>query len=122
TGLAEGLMPVADPVMAGVFYAFDPSTRDVPTSTDYGASFAATGTALPAGVGAEQSGSAPQLHTVPGRPGDLWLTAGNGLLYHSTDGGETFKEVTSVTTVATLGFGKAAPGASYPAIYLVGIV
>jgi xyloglucan-specific exo-beta-1,4-glucanase len=27
-----------------------------------------------------------------------------------------------VATVATLGFGKAAPGASYPAIYLVGVV
>jgi xyloglucan-specific exo-beta-1,4-glucanase len=27
-----------------------------------------------------------------------------------------------VTTVATLGFGKAAPGASYPAIYLTGVV
>jgi xyloglucan-specific exo-beta-1,4-glucanase len=59
---------------------------------------------------------------VPGRPGDLWLAAGNGLLYHSTDGGKTFTQVTSVGTVATLGFGKAAPGASYPAIYLTGIV
>jgi photosystem II stability/assembly factor-like uncharacterized protein len=59
---------------------------------------------------------------VPGRAGDLWLTAGNGLLYHSTDGGDTFRQVTSVATVATIGFGKAAPGASYPAIYLAGIV
>ena len=73
-------------------------------------------------MGSEQSGSAPQLHTVPGRAGDLWLTAGNGALYHSTDGGTSLLPVSSVTTVATLGFGKAAPGASYPAIYLVGIV
>jgi hypothetical protein len=122
TGLAEGLMPVADPVTPGVFYAFDPSTGDMLTSTDGGASFAVSSTSLPTGTGAEQSSSAPQLHTVPGRAGDLWLTAGNGLLYHSTDGGDTFRQVTSVATVATIGFGKAAPGASYPAIYLAGIV
>jgi BNR/Asp-box repeat len=122
SGLAEGLMPVADPVTPGVFYAFDPTTGTMLTSANNGATFAATATGLPAGVGSEESGSAPQLHTVPGRAGDLWLTAGNGLLYHSTDGGETFTEVTSVQTVATVGFGKAAPGTGYPAIYLVGIV
>jgi hypothetical protein len=122
SGLAEGLMPVADPVTPGVFYAFDPTTGTMLTSTNNGATFATTATGLSTGVGSEESGSAPQLHTVPGRAGDLWLTAGNGLLYHSTDGGETFTEVTSVATVATIGFGKAAPGTAYPAIYLVGIV
>jgi xyloglucan-specific exo-beta-1,4-glucanase len=122
TGLGEGLMPVADPVTPGVFYAFDPSAGDVLMSTDDGASFAVADTGLPAGVGSEQSSSAPQLHTVPGRAGDLWLTAGNGALYHSADGGQTFSQMTSVTTAATLGFGKGAPGATYPAIYLTGIV
>jgi xyloglucan-specific exo-beta-1,4-glucanase len=122
TGLGEGLMPVADPVTPGVFYAFDPPTGDVLMSTDDGASFAVADTGLPAGVGSEQSSSAPQLHTVPGRAGDLWLTAGNGVLYHSADGGQTFNQITSVTTAATLGFGKGAPGATYPAIYLTGIV
>jgi hypothetical protein len=121
-GLAEGLMPVADPVTPGVFYAFDPSDGSVLKSTDGGAGFAAAVTGLPAGVGAEESGSAPQLHTVPGRAGDLWLTAGDGALYHSADGAASFSLVSSVTTVATLGFGKAAPGASYPAIYLTGVV
>ena len=77
---------------------------------------------LPRGVGTEQSSSLPQLHTVPGRAGDLWLTAGDGALYHSTDAGAAFSKVGSVDTVATLGFGKAAPGAGYPGIYLTGIV
>jgi xyloglucan-specific exo-beta-1,4-glucanase len=122
TGLAEGLMPVADPVTPGVFYAFDPSAGTVLKSADGGASFAAAATGLPAGVGAEESGSAPQLHAVPGRAGDLWLTAGDGGLYHSTDGAASFRLVSSVTTVATLGFGRAAPGASYPAIFLTGVV
>jgi xyloglucan-specific exo-beta-1,4-glucanase len=73
-------------------------------------------------VGAEETSSLPQLHTVPGRAGDLWLTSGSGVLYHSVDGGMTFRPVASVATVATLGFGQAAPGASYPAVYLAGIV
>ncbi len=122
SGLVQGLMPVADPVIPGVFYAFDPASGTLLESADGGATFAAVTTGLPAGVGSEQSGSAPQLHTVPGRAGDLWLTAGNGVLYHSADGGMSFSAVGSVTTVATLGFGKAAPGARYPAIYLTGIV
>ena len=122
TGLAAGIMPVADPVTPKVFYAFDPSAGTLLRSTDGGASFAAVTTGLPTGVGSEQTGSLPLLHTVPGRTGDLWLTAGNGLLYHSTDGGQTFAADPSVGTVATLGFGKAAPGARYPAIYLTGVV
>ncbi len=121
-GLAQGLMPVADPVTPGVFYAFDPATGTVLRSADGGASFSAAATGLPAGVGAEQSSSAPQLHAAPGRAGDLWLTAGNGALYHSTDGGTSFRLIVSVDTAATLGFGRAAPGAGYPALYLVGIV
>ena len=122
TGLAQGLKPVADPVQPGVFYAFDPAGGTVLKSTDGGATFTAAATGLPGGVGSEQSSSAPQLHTVPGRAGDLWLTAGDGALYHSTGGALAFSKIGSVGTVATLGFGRAAPGAGYPAIYLTGIV
>src|ERR1017187_10206436 len=122
SGLPAGDMPVADPADAGVFYAFDPTTGNVLKSADGGVSFAPVATGLPAGVGAEETSSLPQLHTVPGRAGDLWLTSGSGVIYHSVDGGMTFRPVTSVATVATLGFGKAAPGASYPAVYLAGIV
>jgi xyloglucan-specific exo-beta-1,4-glucanase len=122
SGLPAGVMAVADPVNPEAFYAFDPSSGILYASGDGGASFAAVTTGLPAGTGAEQASSLPQLHTVPGRAGDLWLTGGDGLLYHSTDGGKAFAPDAGVGTVATLGFGKAAPGAGYPAIYLVGVV
>lgn len=121
-GLPAGVMAVADPVDPKTFYAFDPSAGTLYSSTDGGAGFTATTTGLPAGTGSEQTSSLPQLHTVPGRAGDLWLTGGDGSLYHSTDGGVTFGKVLSVAAVATIGFGRAAPGASYPAIYLVGVV
>jgi hypothetical protein len=122
SGLPAGVMTVADPVSPGAFYGFDPSSGTLYASGDGGASFTARTSGLPAGTGSEQAGSLPQLHAVPGRGGDLWLTGGDGLLYHSTDGGATFAPDASVTTVATLGFGKAAPGAGYPAVYLVGVV
>lgn len=121
SGLAKDAFPVADPGKAGVFYDFDPATGALLVSANGGATFSTETTGLPAGINSEGTSSLSQLHTVPGRPGDLWLTAGNGLLYHSADGGKTFTQVASVGTVATLGFGKAAPGASYPAIYLTGI-
>ncbi len=125
SGLRSTLMPVADPVDPRVFYAVDPAAGTVLKSTDGGAQFSAVATGLPTGTGPEASGSAPLLHATPGRAGDLWLASGSGVLYHSVDGGATFTPVTSVTTVATLGFGKAAPHAlpaGYPAIYMTGIV
>jgi len=57
-------------------------------------------------------------------PLDVALVGYDGGDY-STDGGRTFGRgpgVSSVAAVATLGFGKAAPRAGYPAIYLTGIV
>jgi hypothetical protein len=55
------------------------------------------------------------MHTVPGREGDIWLATDSGL-YHSTDSGASFAKVTG-DKAWTVGFGKAAEGSSYPAIY-----
>jgi hypothetical protein len=55
----------------------------------------------------------------PNGEGDLWLTSGNSLL-HSTNSGATFTPVTGVSASFGIGFGAAAPGATYPAIYMIG--
>ncbi|MEW2157681.1 1,4-beta-glucanase [Streptomyces sp. NPDC007189] len=110
----KGATPVADPVDPGTFYAYDTAGGTLHASTDGGRTFAARATGLPAGD------SQYQLAAAPGRSGDLWLSAkGNGL-YRSTDGGATFGKVGSAWAAHTVGFGKAAPGADYPAVYLVG--
>ncbi|MEU2422498.1 sialidase family protein [Streptomyces sp. NPDC007851] len=110
----KGATPVADPADPTLFYAYDTDTGTLRASTDSGLSFTARASGLPAGD------SQFQLVAAPGRSGDLWLSAkGNGL-YRSTDGGAAFTEVASCRAAYTLGFGKAAPGAGYPAIYLVG--
>jgi photosystem II stability/assembly factor-like uncharacterized protein len=82
-------------------------------STDGAATFAATSaTGLPAGT--------PKFRAVPGREGDIWLAGGANGLLHSTDSGVTFAKVPGVASAANLGLGKAAPGQSYQALYLVG--
>jgi photosystem II stability/assembly factor-like uncharacterized protein len=43
-------------------------------------------------------------------------------LYRSTDGGKTFVRLSGVQEIHAFGFGKAAPRADYPALYLVGVV
>jgi hypothetical protein len=100
----RGQEAIADPVNDAVFYAFDRQTGTVLVSRDNGASFTALYT-LTAGQG--------QLRAVPGREGDLWLAAGTAL-YHG------LKPVAGVDAAWQVTFGKAAPGETYPAVFLWG--
>ncbi|MDO0911384.1 1,4-beta-glucanase [Streptomyces sp. DT2A-34] len=110
----KGATPVADPADPTRFYAYDTDTGTLLASTDSGRTFTARASGLPSGD------SQFELVAAPGRSGDLWLsTKGNGL-YRSTDGGAGFSKVASCWASYTLGFGKAADGADYPAIYMVG--
>jgi hypothetical protein len=66
-----------------------------------------------------------QVAAVPLVAGDVWIASNNGL-YHSTNAGASWSGPTSITAAAgvltptTIGFGKAAAGAQYPAIYVGG--
>jgi photosystem II stability/assembly factor-like uncharacterized protein len=85
-------------------------------STDGGATFNATAaTGLPTTLGTNLI-----IKAVAGHEGDVWVTGGTTGLWHSTDSGATFTQVTSVSSSHAIGFGMAAPGQSYPAIYLLG--
>ncbi|WP_030944877.1 sialidase family protein [Streptomyces sp. NRRL S-646] len=112
----KGATPVADPADPTLFYAYDTDTGTLLASTDSGLTFTKRASGLPSGD------SQFKLVAAPGRRGDLWLsTKGNGL-HRSTDGGVGFSKVDSCSASFTLGFGKAADGAGYPAIYQVGAV
>jgi len=109
-GLGNDAMVVADRSSANTFYSLSNGT--LYASTDGGATFGARASNLPSG----------KLSAVPGVAGDLWLSgSGKGLL-HSTDGGRTFTTLSTVQSASALGFGKAAPGTSYQALYLIGTV
>ncbi|MFI6934470.1 1,4-beta-glucanase [Streptomyces sp. NPDC050287] len=110
----KGATPVADPADPTLFYAYDTDTGTLYASTDSGLSFTARATGLPSGD------SQFKVAAAPGRSGDLWLSAKENGLYRSTDGGATFSKIDSCWASYTLGFGKAAEGARYPAVYQVG--
>jgi photosystem II stability/assembly factor-like uncharacterized protein len=110
SGLGTGAVVVADRSSARTFYSLSGGT--LYASTDGGATFTTRATNLPGG----------ELTAVPGIAGDLWISGGGKGLLHSTDGGRTFTTLSTVKSASALGFGKAAPGASYQALYLIGTV
>jgi hypothetical protein len=79
------------------------------------------------------------LKTAPGHEGHVWLVAGNFAntnlwgnnpvpnqpvtgVWHSIDAGETFRKLPAWSRAEQIGFGKAAPGSTYPAIFIGGIL
>jgi hypothetical protein len=97
----------SDRVNPKKFYIVSGNTLQI--STDGGMTFANVTTTLPNGANMAVSSAAE---------GDLWIAAGSTFL-HSTNSGTSFTTVTGLTTVSVVGFGKAAAGASYPAIYTI---
>ncbi|MGW1023846.1 cellulose binding domain-containing protein [Streptomyces sp. NPDC002577] len=113
SGIPAGATVEADRVDPKTFYGFKSGKFYV--STDGGVSFSEkSSTGLPA------DGSA-RFKAVPGEEGDIWLAGGsaNGTygLWHSTDAGATFTKLSNVEQADTIGFGKAAPDASYQTLY-----
>jgi len=109
---AANLRPVADPVSANMFYAYDDGVMKV--STDGGATFSPRAR-LPAG-------GSRVIRTAPGMEGDVWVPLYGGGLQRSLDAGASFAPLAAVSYCAAVGFGKPAPGAKYPAVYIWGTV
>ncbi|MES4903842.1 MULTISPECIES: xyloglucanase [unclassified Streptomyces] len=113
SGIPAGAVVESDRKNPKKFYGFKSGTFYV--STDGGASFTAK-----AATGLPTDGPV-RFKALPGTEGDIWLAGGsaNGAygLWHSTDSGATFTKLRDVQQADTIGFGKAAPGASYQALY-----
>ncbi|MDP4176956.1 MAG: dockerin type I domain-containing protein [Bacillota bacterium] len=110
TGIPQGVKVASDRVNPKKFYGFGNGKFYV--SVDAGVSFtesAATG--LP---------SSANIKAVPGIEGDIWLAGEDDTvkgMWHSTDSGATFTKLSNVDASDTVGFGKAAPGKTYMAVY-----
>ncbi|MEV4483399.1 cellulose binding domain-containing protein [Micromonospora coxensis] len=113
TGIPANAVVESDRVDPNTFYGFSGGRFYV--STDGGARFTAS-----AATGLPTTGTV-RFKALPGRKGDVWL-AGEGGLWHSTDSGASFTKLSTVSTSGNIGFGKAAPGQTYPALYLFGAV
>jgi xyloglucan-specific exo-beta-1,4-glucanase len=108
SGAPAQQLVVADRFNAKKFYMVNGSSLYM--SADGGATFKVTNSALPG------SGT---LSAAPTFEGDLWLATATGL-YRSADSGQSFLQISGVQVAKSIGFGKAANGATYPALYLFG--
>jgi photosystem II stability/assembly factor-like uncharacterized protein len=117
-GVPAGSEVVADTVNASQFYSFDLQAGRLLVSTNFAASFEAAGPALLA----TQSGETCVLCATPGRQGDVWVSCHSCGFYHSSDGGTSFSKIEKVSGADAVGFGMAAPGRTFPALYLLGNV
>lgn len=118
TGINFWGRPFADPINDNTFYVFNRTEGNLYVSTDKGVTFTRRGSP---GISNFGTGRA-----TPDRQGHLWIPIArvsesgerSGSLMRSTDGGTSFTAVASVGYCEAVGFGRAAPGASYPAIYI----
>ncbi|MCQ2959350.1 MAG: glycoside hydrolase [Bacteroidales bacterium] len=108
----SGAYPVADGKDPNTFYVSNGSTIYV--STDGGKNFSAKGS-----IG---SSSYYKIRAVPGVAGDVWAPCGYNGLYRSTNSATTFSKLASVSMCEAVGFGKAATGKDFPAVYIWGTV
>jgi hypothetical protein len=136
--VSQGLFPnariISDPIDSQSFYAISLANRTLYYSVDRAVTFTARSFTLsddpiainPSGRG-DNRGGQDRLYAAPGRTGDLWLAAFNGL-YHAdaaargTGGRFAFARIPDIEEIHAFGFGKRAPHQRYPAMYLVGTV
>ncbi len=119
SGAGSGLKPVSDRQNPLKFYVYDVLNGRVLTSVNGGVSFIVTATGLPSLPDYEVSEGSTR--TVFGKEGHLWLAAPDGL-YRSVSSGTNFQKMPAVQKAGRIGFGRALPGTSYPAIYMSGKV
>jgi hypothetical protein len=121
-GLPTGAHPIADKVAPETFYSLDFKHSELYVSTD-GTTFSPRAShGLPRTLEDDLPTSPERqwpLVATPGKRGDLWVLAPEGL-FHSTDGGSSFARVDGGLLVGALSFGKAPPGRDYPALYALG--
>ncbi|HEX4312148.1 MAG TPA: hypothetical protein VHZ25_19105 [Acidobacteriaceae bacterium] len=130
SGLAANTRVIADPQDARSFYAISLQDRTLCRSTDSAATFntqhftlqnAPATSAAPRG---DTRGGQDRIYAAPGRAGDLWFAAFDGLYHASIAGNKdiSFARIPGVTAIQAFGFGKAAPAHLYPALYLAGTI
>jgi len=111
TGLTFGCAPLADPVNPSKFYAYNSGNGYAYASTNGGLSFLSSGYA--------GSGGSMRFAVAPGLEGHLWIATYGGGLQYSTNSGVSFSSA-GVAEADAVTFGKTAPGATYPTLFIWG--
>lgn len=123
TGLPPATRAVADKVDPRRFYAIDFAGGHILTSDDGGARFTAVAAR---GLPADLSGAQPRnreapypLIAEPGAAHALWFKL-NGAIWHSADGGTTWRRAPGAIAADLLALGARAPGAALPTLFAAG--
>jgi photosystem II stability/assembly factor-like uncharacterized protein len=106
----------ADRQLGGTFFYYD-GGGGVHRSTDQGRTFWRCNSATLDAVNKWSS-----IKTVPGKPGEVWVSLDTAGLYRSIDTGTRFARIPKVRRAYLFAFGKPAPGSKTPALYLYGRV
>jgi len=126
-GIPDNLRVIADKVNPKKFYALSLFDGKMYISTDEGNNFMEQALSKDVKIPkrgtprGDNRGGQDRIYATPGKEGDLWLSAFDGL-YHSTDGGKTFSVMNDVTEIHGFGFGKGLRKSKYAALYLIGVV
>jgi photosystem II stability/assembly factor-like uncharacterized protein len=125
--IPENLRVIADRTDPSIFYALDLFNGSMYYSLDSGQSFVNEPLSETIKIPKERQGRGDsrggqdRIYATPGKSGDLWIAAFDGL-YHSENTGSDFSILPGVEEIHAFGFGKAAPGNVDPSLYLVGVV
>jgi xyloglucan-specific exo-beta-1,4-glucanase len=111
TGLTFNCNPIADPENSSKFYAYNSSDGYLYASTDGGLNFARSGQ--------PGTGGSLTFRAAPGFEGHIWVARGGSGVRYSINSGATFS-TGNLNVCDAIAFGKAAPGASYPTIFIWG--
>ncbi|WP_239617611.1 sialidase family protein [Cohnella mopanensis] len=116
-GIPQGAMVSSDRVNPNKIYGY--ADGKFYMSSDFGKSFKASNAkGLPKTL-------TSKFKATPGKEGDIWIAGasdntnktGNFGLFHSINSGKSFTKAKDVQEAATIGFGKAAKGSKYMALY-----
>ena len=105
--------PVADRVNSNKVYSYNSSTGLLYICTFNSSSNSYASTTASVGTGGNNI-----IRSVPGVEGDVWIPLSGSGLKHYANG--TVTAISTLSTCDAVGFGKAASGKSYPAIYIWG--
>lgn len=114
TGIPKDAKPVADKVIPDQFYAKENSSGTFFVSSDSGKTFQAFGAAVGKGDG--------NIEAVFGEKNHVWAACGSGGLWYTKNGGIKFKQIMNVEQAKRVTFGKAAPEAKYPTVFIHGTI
>ena len=110
TALGVSLTPIADRVNGQLFYLWNNTAKSLLVSADGGQNFTTAASGLNTAFSLFRS--------VPGHTGHLWVAANGSGLYQSSNSGASFTKLSSVTEVYRFDFGRAAPAATHPAVFI----